>query len=402
MKKKKILRSCAALLLMFALLTADFTPFTMVQDASAVTQAEIDALKGENDALAAQKAELEKELKSLQTEKSSALAQKTNIDKQIGVLQSQISVAERQIREYETLIAQTEQEIRENEAQEAAQYELFCTRVRAMEERGTISYWSVLFHSASFSDLLSAMDFVSEIMESDQRVIDELRELREQIEEKKASLETALAEQETAKSALVAKNSELKERQAAAEAVLNELKANETEYKKLVAAKEAEMERQQAEIIRLSRELAIQNGDTTETYGGYIWPCSSHYVTSPLGSRYTGIKGASTNHAGIDIGRVYYSTQVVAAKAGTVIISAYNQYRGNYVVVSHGSGNTTTYQHLSKRSVEVGQHVAQGQVVGVSGSTGVSSGPHLHFEISEGGKIVDPLKYLTNYTKGWK
>lgn len=401
MKNRKILRSCAALLLMLALLTADFAPLTMVQDASAVTQAEIDALKGENDALAAQKAELEKELKSLQTEKSSALAQKTNIDKQIGILQSQISVAERQIREYETLIAQTEQEIRENEAQEAAQYELFCTRVRAMEERGTISYWSVLFHSASFSDLLSAMDFVSEIMESDQRVIDELRVLREQIEEKKASLEAALAEQESAKAALVAKNSELKERQAAAEAVLNELKANEAEYKKLVAAKEAEMERQQAEIIRLSRELAIQNGDTTETFGGYIWPCSSHYVTSPLGSRYTGIKGASTNHAGIDIGRVYYSTQVVAAKAGTVIISAYNRYRGNYVVVSHGSGNTTTYQHLSKRSVEVGQYVAQGQVVGVSGSTGVSSGPHLHFEISEGGKIVDPLKYLTNYTKGW-
>lgn len=401
MKNRKILRSCAALLLMLALLTADYAPLTMVQDASAVTQAEIDALKGENDALAAQKAELEKELKSLQTEKSSALAQKTNIDKQIGILQSQISVAERQIREYETLIAQTEQEIRENEAQEAAQYELFCTRVRAMEERGTISYWSVLFHSASFSDLLSAMDFVSEIMESDQRVIDELRVLREQIEEKKASLEAALAEQESAKAALVAKNSELKERQAAAEAVLNELKANEAEYKKLVAAKEAEMERQQAEIIRLSRELAIQNGDTTETFGGYIWPCSSHYVTSPLGSRYTGIKGASTNHAGIDIGRVYYSTQVVAAKAGTVIISAYNRYRGNYVVVSHGSGNTTTYQHLSKRSVEVGQYVAQGQVVGVSGSTGVSSGPHLHFEISEGGKIVDPLKYLTNYTKGW-
>lgn len=401
MKKKRILQSFAAALLALVLLTADVTPFGMVQSAAAVTQAEIDALKGENDALAAQKAELEKELKSLQAEKSSALAQKTNIDKQIGVLQSQISVVEKQIREYETLIAQTEQEIRENEAQEAAQYELFCTRVRAMEERGTISYWSVLFHSASFTDLLSAMDFVSEIMESDQNVIDQLRELRTQIEEKKASLEVSLAEQESAKTVLVTKNAELKEQQKAAEAVLNELKTNEAEYKRLVAAKEAEMEKQQAEIIRLSRELAIQNGDTTETYGGYIWPCSSHYVTSPLGSRYTGIKGASTNHAGIDIGRVYYTTQAVAAKAGTVIISAYNQYRGNYVVISHGSGNTTTYQHLSKRSVEVGQYVAQGQVVGITGSTGVSSGPHLHFEISEGGKIVDPLKYLTNYIKGW-
>ena len=120
-----------------------------------------------------------------------------------------------------------------------------------------------------------------------------------------------------------------------------------------------------AEINAESRELAEKNGNTTVTYGGYIWPCSSKYVTSPLGARYTGIAGASRNHAGIDIGRVGYTTQAVAAKAGTVIISAYNKYRGNYVVVSHGSGNTTTYQHLSSRSVSGGTHVAQGQVVGI-------------------------------------
>lgn len=400
--KKRIGRTLLALMCVFALLTAEFTPLAVVPDASAVTQEEIDALKDEQNALAAQKAELEKELKGLQNDKSAAMKKKTNLDKQIGILQSQISAVEKQITQYETLIEQTEQEICENEAQEAAQYELFCARVRAMEERGTISYWSVLFRSASFTELLSAMDFVSEIMESDQGVIDDLRDLRAQIEEKKASLETALAEQEDAKSTLLVKNKELKEQQTAAEAVVKELQANESEYKKVVAAMDAELEKQQAEIVRLSRELAIQNGNTTETYGGYIWPCSSHYITSPVGSRYTGIKGASTNHAGIDIGRVGYTTQAVAAKAGTVIISAYNQYRGNYVVVSHGSGNTTTYQHLSKRSVSVGQVVAQGQVVGITGSTGVGSGPHLHFEITEGGKIIDPLKYLTDYVKGWK
>ena len=400
--KKRIGRTLLALVFVFALLTAEAAPFAVVQDASAVTQEEIDALKGEQDALAAQKAELEKELKGLQNDKSAALKQKTNIDKQIGILQSQIAAVEKQITQYETLIEQTEQEIRENEAQEAAQYELFCARVRAMEERGTISYWSVLFRSASFTELLSAMDFVSEIMESDQGVIDDLRDLRAQIEEKKASLETALAEQEDAKSTLLAKNNELKEQQAAAEAVVKELQSNEKEYKKVVAAMDAELEKQQSEIVRLSRELAIQNGNTTETYGGYIWPCSSRYITSPVGSRYTGIKGASTSHAGIDIGRVGYTTQALAAKAGTVIISTYNRYRGNYVVVSHGSGNTTTYQHLSKRSVSVGQVVAQGQVVGITGATGVGSGPHLHFEITEGGKIIDPLTYLTDYIKGWK
>ena len=188
---------------------------------------------------------------------------------------------------------------------------------------------------------------------------------------------------------------------AAAEMVLAELKANEAQYKQVLSEKDAAMERQQAEIVRLSRELAEKNGNTTVTYGGYIWPCSSKYVTSPLGARYTGIAGASTNHAGSDFGRVGYTTQAVAAKAGTVIVSAYNKYRGNYVVVSHGSGNTTTYQHLSARAVSVGTYGAQGQVVGITGTTGVSSGPHLHFEITENGQIINPLKYLTDYIKGW-
>ena len=90
--------------------------------------------------------------------------------------------------------------------------------------------------------------------------------------------------------------------------MLAELKANEAQYKQVLSEKDAAMERQQAEIVRLSRELAEKNGNTTVTYGGYIWPCSSKYVTSPLGARYTGIAGASRNHAGIDIGRVGYTT----------------------------------------------------------------------------------------------
>ena len=400
--KKKILRPLLALACALALTLGGLTPFSMVQDASAVTQEEIDQLQDELNGMSAEKEQLEKELKALQNDKSAAVAKKENIDKQIAVLQREINGVEALISEYETLIEQTEQEIRENEEEEARQYEKFCQRVRAMEERGTVSYWSVLFHSASFSELLSAMDFISEIMDSDQKVIDDLRDLRAQIEEKKASLQESLAQQQSAKDTLVVKRGELSTQRAEAEKVLAELKANEAEYQKVLAEKDAAMERQQEEIVRLSRELAAQNGDTTETYGGYIWPCSSKYITSPLGARYTGIAGASTNHAGIDIGRVGYTTKAVAAKAGTVIISAYNKYRGNYVVVSHGSGNTTTYQHLSSRSVSKGDYVAQGQVVGITGSTGVSSGAHLHFEITEGGKIIDPLKYLTDYTKGWK
>ncbi len=396
---KKLARSLLAALCLAALLLADATPFSVVQDVRAVTQAQIDAKKKEKANLESEKSKLQTQLKSLQKDKNSALAQKENLDTQISIIRSEISNTEDQIAQYQSMIDATEREIAETQRKHEEQYALFCARVRAMEERGTVSYWSVLFHSANFSEMLSAVDFIGEIMDSDQRVIEDLQATEDQLAEEQASLEEQLAGQEEVRQELAARNQELNEQLSTARNLIADLAANEAEYQKLIQEKEAAAAKEQEEIVRLSRELAAQQAAATK--GGYIWPCSSRYVTSPLGSRYTGIAGASTNHMGIDVGRVGYTTQVVAAKAGIVIISSYNKYRGNYVVVSHGSGNTTTYQHLSKRSVEVNQKVSQGQVVGITGATGVSSGPHLHFEITENGQIINPLKYLTNYIKGW-
>ena len=227
-------------------------------------------------------------------------------------------------------------------------------------------------------------------------------EMQAQIAEKQQTLETSLAEQQSAKEALAVKNNELRDQRTEATGLIKEMEENEADYKDVLAEIEAEEEKTQKEIVRLSKELAAQQGNTTVTYGGYIWPVTtSKRVTSPFGKRNTGIKGASTNHRGIDIGGVYYSSTVYAAKAGTVIISSSNSVRGQYIVISHGSGNTTTYQHLSKRSVSVGAVVKQGQAIGVTGSSGVGSGPHLHFEITENGQLVNPLKYLTDYVKAW-
>ena len=394
MSRKKIARILLVLAVFASLTLTELTPLSLVQDASAVTQADIDKLKDELSGMNSEKSQLEKELKSIQNDKSAALAQKENIDKQINLLQSEIKGVESLISNYESLIMQTEQEIRENEEEEARQYEKFCERVRSMEERGTVSYWSVLFDSASFSDLLSAMDFISEIMDSDQKVIDDLRALREQIEQKKASLETSLAEQQSAKETLVAKKSELNTQRAEAEKVLAELKANEAQYKQVLSEKDAAMERQQAEIVRLSRELAEKNGNTTVTYGGYIWPCSSKYVTSPLGARYTGIAGASTNHAGIDIGAPT-GTPIRAALGGTVTVSKYNAGGyGYYVCIDHGNGLVTLYGHCSQLLARVGQTVQAGDIIALSGSTGRSTGPHLHFEVRVNGERTNPRAYL--------
>lgn len=397
--RKYVVRG-AALALALLLTALDFT------GALAVTQADINALQSDADELDAKRKELESQLDSLSDDKAQALKRKELLDQQISNTSAQIANVEAQISEYEELITQTEAELADAEEREEAQYELFCSRVRSMEEQGTVSYWSVLFKADSFTDLLSRLDFVNEIMDYDQRVIQDLQDLQQEITEKKESLEDSRSESEAAKAKLVSEKSTLDKQRADAVALVNEINANEAEYQSTLDAIDAEEEAIQARIVELSRQLAAQqavSGQTTSNaaLGGYIWPVSSRRITSPFGNRNTGIAGASTNHKGVDIGGVYYSSEVHAAKSGTVIVSQYSSSYGNYVVVSHGSGNTTLYAHMSSRSVSVGQWVDQGDVLGITGSTGISSGPHLHFEITENGVRVDPLQYLTGYVQAW-
>ena len=397
--RKYVVRG-AALALALLLGTLDFT------GALAVTQADIDALQDDADALDAKREQLESQLDSLSDDKAQALKRKELLDQQISNTSAQIANVEAQISEYEALITQTEAELADAEEREEAQYELFCSRVRSMEEQGTVSYWSVLFKADSFTDLLSRLDFVNEIMDYDQRVIQDLQDLQQEITEKKESLEDSRSQSEAAKAKLVSEKSTLDKQRADAVALVNEINANEAEYQSTLDAIDAEEEAIQARIVELSRQLAAQQAASGQTnsnaaLGGYIWPVSSRRITSPFGNRNTGIAGASTNHKGVDIGGVYYSSEVHAAKSGTVIVSQYSSSYGNYVVVSHGSGNTTLYAHMSSRSVSVGQWVDQGDVLGITGSTGISSGPHLHFEITENGVRVNPLQYLTGYVQAW-
>lgn len=391
-----MLRCLAAFVLALAVVTADLSP------AAAVTWADVNDLKDEAGDLADQRQELESQLDALADDKSEALKRKDLLDQQITNLSSQIRNVEAQITTYETLITQTEAELAEAQEKEEAQYELFCSRVRDMEKRGTVSYWSVLFRATSFTDLLGRLDIINEIMDADQAVIDELKALQEEIETKKTELETSKKESEAAKADLVTKKNDLDVQRTKANQLVQEIESNESEYQSTLDAIEAEEESIQKKIVQLSQQLAAQNGSSSSAaLGGYIWPVSSRRITSPFGNRNTGIAGASTNHKGVDIGGVYYTSQVHAAKAGTVIISTYSSSYGNYVVVSHGSGNTTLYAHMSSRSVSVGDYVNQGDVLGITGSTGISSGPHLHFEITENGTRVNPLNYLTGYIQAW-
>ena len=391
----RVFQVLAALLLAVCVLCVDLSP------ALAVTQADIDKLKNNASDLSQQKKELQSKISALSDDIANNMKKKELLDSEISVLSSEISNVESQISTYAELITQTEAELLDAQEREEAQYELFCKRVRAMEERGTISYWSVLFRSQDFTDLLSRLDFINEIMDSDQRVIDDLQALQVEIEQKKTDLEDQKTASEAAKAELVSKKSELNKQREAANALVAQLRASKSEYQEDMDDLSAEAEAVQAQILKLSKELAAQQAaqgkPSNAALGGYIWPVSSRRITSTFGGRASPGGIGSTNHKGIDIGGVGYTTEIHAAKAGTVIVSQYSRSYGNYVVVSHGSGNTTLYAHMSSRKVSVGQYVNQGDVLGITGSTGNSTGPHLHFEITENGTRINPLKYLTGY-----
>ena len=397
-KTKKIgtwLRGFIALVLMLCVLSADLAPAM-----AAVTQADIDALEKKADQLEDKKKEAEARLKELKNDKSKVLQRRKLLDEQIDKTGAQIENVEEQIADYEVLIAQSEADLLDAQEREAARYELFCKRVRAMEEGGTISYWSVLFGAKDFTELLGRLSDIQEVMDADQSVIDSLKALQAEIQAKTEELQGQKASQEEAKVQLELKKSELDAQRQEAIALINEINDNASEYQATLDELDREEEEIQRRIVQLSRELAAQNQTPTSS-GGYIWPVDSRYITSTVGGRSSPGGVGSTNHKGTDIGRVGYNSKIYAAKAGTVIVSQYSNSYGHYVVVSHGSGNTTLYAHMSKRIATVGQVVKQGDVLGITGSTGHSTGPHLHFEVTENGQRINPLSHGAEPKKGY-
>ncbi len=381
----------------------------LIPAAAASNKNQIDELKKEATSLNVKKNELKKKLSALGDDKEKAIEQKELLDRQCQVLQKEIENINAQITQYTALISETEGKIAETEAKEKAQYELFCKRVRTMEENGRVSYWEVIFKATSFADFLSRIDFINEIMDYDERIMNELKEIRNQLAEEKATLEESKAAQVAARTELNERKAELQTQLDAAIALVKKIRSQESEYQSTLKAYEKEEDDIQSKIVELSKQQDTSgpNAGTDVIHsqmgsGGYMWPvANSRKINSPFGPRKSPGGIGSRNHKGVDIGGVGYSSNVLASKAGKVIVSQYSRSYGNYVVISHASGNTTLYAHMSKRLVSAGQRVEQGQVLGITGSTGNSTGPHLHFEITEGGSRTDPLKYLTGYAKAW-
>ncbi len=392
-------KSLVVVLLLAALVLPVAAP--LAGTARAVTQQDIDDLEDEASDLADQRKKLKSELAELKNDKANALYRRNLLDQQITLTEKEITNTENQIAGFAALLNQTAYELEENQKQEEIQYALFCRRARIMEEQGPPSFWDVLFSAEDFSDLLGRLADVQMVIDYDQKIMDDIRNLRSDIRAKQETQEQLKSESEAAKVKLEGQKADLSKQREEANKLVKEIQANVDAYAATLKAVEDEEERIQKEIVKKTEELAAKLNWTTSV-GGYIWPCTnSRRITSPMGSRYTGIPGASTNHKGVDIGGVGYTSKVLATKAGVVITSKYSSSYGNYVVISHGRGNTTLYAHMSSRSVSEGQTVKQGQVIGITGSTGISNGPHIHYEITENGVRVNPLGYLPGYIKAW-
>ena len=412
MKKKAISIVCIVLAFLM-MVTLVVSVVGSLGALAADEQDQIDALEQQKIELQSQQASIQTNINNLMAQQADVIEQKAAMDEKNELARQEIELINEQIDVYTDLIEQKARELEKAEAAEQAQYDLYCKRVRAMEEEGSYTYLDILFQCRSLSDVLSAIDMIGEIMDADKRLFEEYKTARENTEKVKAEHEGTLQQLGEKQETLEAEKAELEAQIAAAVEVINQLEndieAAKAEYAKAAAAEAAAqasinaiIAQMQAEEEAARQEAAENNQQYTGTgstaTGTYIWPCpSSTYVTSAFGMREHPLFGDERPHSGIDIAGSAGS-EVLAADSGTVAVATYSSSYGNYVTIYHSNGDYTLYAHMSSLAVTAGQNVTQGDVIGYVGSTGWANGPHLHFEIRVNGSTVDPLSYFSNYT----
>jgi len=418
MKNKKFVSLVCIILAALMLFGVLFTALGSIT-ASAVSQSEIDALEEKRDEIREKQKDLSEQIDALESEMASVIEQKTALDEQNELNRQDIELINQQIELYEGLVEEKAVELEEALAAEQQQYESYRARVRAMEENDTWNYIAILFKAKSLASFLSMLDDIFEIMTYDKAVEEDYIAAREKVEEVKAEYEAVQAEMEVKKDELLLEKERLEEQIEYAFALIAALEEDIEAYKLAYSENEELEDEVQSEIDRLTKqlqdeeaarkaaEMAAQAKPNTNTTGGgstaagtnangyYYWPTQScTYITSCFGYRVHPIFGTTKYHAGVDIAAGAGAT-ISAAAAGTVTIAEYSSSYGNYVVIYHPNGSTTLYAHMSQMAVSVGQSVSKGQTIGYVGSTGWSTGPHLHFEIRVNGSCVDPLQYYS-------
>lgn len=406
-KIRKALALCLSLLMMGSIVSE-----VLPVPAYAVTQSQIDELKEQRNAIRAQRQEKQAIVEALEAEKADVVAQKQAMDERNMYTLQQIQLNNQEIELYDEMIAEKAAELEEAQRLENEQLERYRSRVRAMEENGGYNILAIISKSDSFSDMLTAMDDVGEIMESDRQLEDDYIAARENTESVKAEYEQTRSQLEELKDQLKAEQVELeKDIEEAIQIILNlenDLENRQAEYDAIMAAEDAanatidklvaELEAQRAAAAAAAAASGGGGGGSANASGSFLWPVASYvYVSSRFGPRVHPITGEKKNHTGLDIAS-NQGTTVYASDGGSVTLAGWNGGYGNCIMIDHGNGYVTLYGHLSSISVSQGQSVSQGDVIGAVGSTGNSTGPHLHFEVLKDGSRIDPEQFFSGLT----
>lgn len=351
--------------------------------------------------------ELQNKLSSLEDEKAAVKEKIAELTKQASdveatraALQSEITLTKEEIATVEAYIERLQDQIdvktiELSAAEDALEQkeEEFALTVRTTYEQGDTSYLEVLLNSSSFSDLLSRMEIITAIMDDNKKIVAEYTAAKEDIAQKKQELQDTQDSQKEYQENLSYKVDELAASEAEQAALAQSIEA----YK---AESEAEYDRISGEMQEVSNQIAALSAQSAASggvpYSGtFVWPTPSCTTTSSAyGYRVHPIYGTVKFHAGEDI-PASYGAEILAAASGTVTTAGWVSGNGNYTVIDHGGGTMTAYGHQSSIIVSVGQYVEQGQVIGYVGSTGNSTGPHLHFEVYQNGSTVDPKSFFS-------
>lgn len=407
MRRKKTVFGILAVLLAFGILAGKMQHTAC---AGTLTSDSIKEMEGQIEEAEKERKELQSGLTDLKRIKAELENSKNDLTKYVQELDSNLADIEAKIEELKELITKKEAEITETEKNleeaqkiEQEQYEAMKVRIQFMYERGDDFFLEMLLASESFAEMLNKADYIEQLSAYDRKMLDEYALNSQMIQLYKEELETEKSILDEAKEGVVAE-------QAALEELIGEKEQQITAYQSDINNKEAAIREYEADIAEQNEvisalekavaeekaKLLAENGSVITYDGGmFAWPCPDYKrISDDYGNRMHPTLGVEKFHNGIDLAAPSGSA-ILAAYDGKVVASSYSSSMGNYVMIDHGNELYTIYMHASALYVNKGDIVVKGQKIAAVGSTGRSTGPHLHFGVRLNGSYVSPWNYLS-------
>ncbi len=364
-------------------------------------QQEIKSTQSEKKQLQSGMTDVQSMINELEQSKKNLAAYVTQLDNNLADIQSKIAEIKEMITQKEAEIIQTKTELDEAIVREETQYQNMKVRIKNMYERGDNFYFEAILNARSFGDMLNRVDYVEKITESDKRMFEEFRTTREYVEVCKAQLESEQELLEEAKKNVESEEASLTsliaQKQADIKAYEDDINNREQmlrEYEAEIAARDAELKELEEITKALQKQLEQENKKKTYDGGMFAWPAPSYTrISDEYGTRMHPTLKVEKFHNGLDLAAPGGSP-ILAAYDGTVVASAYSSSMGNYIMLYHGDNLYTIYMHASALYVSSGTEVKKGQKIAAVGTTGRSTGNHLHFGVRLNGNYVNPWKYL--------